>query len=165
MRYSEEKARPGRRKWSTAVEFFQGQGISKTSRETITTSRGANFLKCQNTFKCRRTNCRAARFAFFVLIRVSFGFCFSPFSFSARSWEKQMFAVGCKLARSAASERHCGYIKTCRQKKTRCCCRCSKFLNFPFRRGRRPNGFLGLSLNDRTVLFLVIILDKTVSVQ
>ena len=31
-------------------------------------------------------------------------------------------------------------------------------------RGRRPNGFLGLSLNDRTILFLVILLDKTVSV-
>ena len=30
--------------------------------------------------------------------------------------------------------------------------------------GRRPNGFLGLSLKDRTVLFLVILLDKTVSV-
>ena len=29
--------------------------------------------------------------------------------------------------------------------------------------GRRPNGFLGLSLNDRTILFLVILLDKTVS--
>ena len=28
--------------------------------------------------------------------------------------------------------------------------------------GRRPNGFLGLYLNDRTVLFLVILLDKTV---
>ena len=30
--------------------------------------------------------------------------------------------------------------------------------------GRRPNGFLGLSYNDRTILFLVILLDKTVSV-
>ena len=30
--------------------------------------------------------------------------------------------------------------------------------------GRRRNGFLGLSLNDRTILFLVIFLDKTVSV-
>ena len=36
------------------------------------------------------------------------------------------------------------------------------------RLGRRPNGFLGLSLNDRTILFLVINwirqsqLDKTV---
>ena len=30
--------------------------------------------------------------------------------------------------------------------------------------GRRPNGFLGLSLNDMTDLFLVILLDKTVSV-
>ena len=30
-------------------------------------------------------------------------------------------------------------------------------------RGRRPNGFVGLSLIDRTVLFLVILLDKTVS--
>ena len=30
--------------------------------------------------------------------------------------------------------------------------------------GRRPNGFLGLSLNDRTILFQVISLDKTVSV-
>ena len=29
-------------------------------------------------------------------------------------------------------------------------------------RGRRPNGFLGLSLNDGTILFLVISLDKTV---
>ena len=31
--------------------------------------------------------------------------------------------------------------------------------------GRRPNGFLRLSLNDRTILFLVIVLDKTVSVR
>ena len=31
-------------------------------------------------------------------------------------------------------------------------------------RGRRPIGFLGLSLNDRTILFLVILLDRTVSV-
>ena len=30
--------------------------------------------------------------------------------------------------------------------------------------GCRPNGFLGLSLNDRIILFLVILLDKTVSV-
>ena len=30
--------------------------------------------------------------------------------------------------------------------------------------GRRLNGFLGLSLNDRTIIFLVILLDKTVSV-
>ena len=30
--------------------------------------------------------------------------------------------------------------------------------------GRRPNGFLGPSLNDRTILFLVMLLDKTVSV-
>ena len=30
--------------------------------------------------------------------------------------------------------------------------------------GRRLNGFLALSLNDRTILFLVILLDKTVSV-
>ena len=30
--------------------------------------------------------------------------------------------------------------------------------------GRRPNGFLGLSLNDRTITFLEILLDKTVSV-
>ena len=30
--------------------------------------------------------------------------------------------------------------------------------------GHRPNGFLGLSLIDRTILFLVILLDKTVSV-
>ena len=30
--------------------------------------------------------------------------------------------------------------------------------------GRRLNDFLGLSLNDRTILFLVILLDKTVSV-
>ena len=31
--------------------------------------------------------------------------------------------------------------------------------------GHRPNGFLGLSLNDSTILFLVILLDKTVSVR
>ena len=31
--------------------------------------------------------------------------------------------------------------------------------------GRRPNGFLRLSLNDQTILFLVILLDKTVSVE
>ena len=30
--------------------------------------------------------------------------------------------------------------------------------------GRRLNGYLGLSLNYRTILFLVILLDKTVSV-
>ena len=30
---------------------------------------------------------------------------------------------------------------------------------------RRPNGFLGLSLKDRTILFLLIFLDKTVSVR
>ena len=30
--------------------------------------------------------------------------------------------------------------------------------------GRCPNGFLGLSLNDRPILFLVILVDKTVSV-
>ena len=30
--------------------------------------------------------------------------------------------------------------------------------------GRRPNGFLGMSLNDRTNLFLGILFDKTVSV-
>ena len=30
--------------------------------------------------------------------------------------------------------------------------------------GRRPNGFLRLSLNDGTMLFLFILLDKTVSV-
>ena len=30
--------------------------------------------------------------------------------------------------------------------------------------GRRPNGFQGLSLNDRAILFLVILLHKTVSV-
>ena len=32
------------------------------------------------------------------------------------------------------------------------------------REGRRLNGFLRLSLNDGTILFLVILLDKTVSV-
>ena len=31
------------------------------------------------------------------------------------------------------------------------------------RGGRRPNGFLGMSVNDRTFLFLVIFLDKTAS--
>ena len=31
--------------------------------------------------------------------------------------------------------------------------------------GRRLNGILGLSLNDRTNLFLVILLDKTVAVR
>ena len=31
-------------------------------------------------------------------------------------------------------------------------------------RGRRPNGFWGLSLNDSAILFRVILLDKTVSV-
>ena len=30
--------------------------------------------------------------------------------------------------------------------------------------GRRLNGFLGLSLNDRTILFLILLLDKTVLV-
>ena len=30
--------------------------------------------------------------------------------------------------------------------------------------GHRPNGFLRLSLNDRTIIFVVIFLDKTVSV-
>ena len=32
-------------------------------------------------------------------------------------------------------------------------------------KGRRPNGLLGLSLNDRNIIFLVILLDKTVSVR
>ena len=31
-------------------------------------------------------------------------------------------------------------------------------------KGRRPNDFLGLSFNDRTIIFLVILVDKTVSV-
>ena len=31
------------------------------------------------------------------------------------------------------------------------------------REGPRLNGFLGLSLNDRTIIFLVILLDRTVS--
>ena len=31
-------------------------------------------------------------------------------------------------------------------------------------KGHRPNGFLGLSLINRAILFLVILLDKTVSV-
>ena len=31
--------------------------------------------------------------------------------------------------------------------------------------GRRLNGFQGISLNDRTILFLVILLDKAVSVN
>ena len=31
--------------------------------------------------------------------------------------------------------------------------------------GRRLNGFQGRSMNDRTILFLVILLDKTVSVK
>ena len=40
-----------------------------------------------------------------------------------------------------------------------------KTIYFPIKSlGRRPNGFLGLSLNDRTILFLVILLDKIVSV-
>ena len=30
--------------------------------------------------------------------------------------------------------------------------------------GRRTNGFLGVSLNERTILYLVILSDKTVSV-
>ena len=51
---------------------------------------------------------------------------------------------------------------------------CWLYLSFLIRRiplpprlpkGRRPNGFLGLSLNDRAILFLVILLDKTVSVE
>ena len=29
--------------------------------------------------------------------------------------------------------------------------------------GRRPNGFLGLSLNDTTILFLVTLIDKIAS--
>ena len=39
-------------------------------------------------------------------------------------------------------------------------------LSQPFNRmkGCRLNGFLGLSLNDRTILSLAILLDKTVSV-
>ena len=36
--------------------------------------------------------------------------------------------------------------------------------DFDLRGGRRLNGFLGLSLHDRALLFLVILLDKTVSV-
>ena len=42
-------------------------------------------------------------------------------------------------------------------------CPCRMF-NFFMTKGRRLNGFLGLSLNDRTILFLVNLLDKTVSV-
>ena len=37
-------------------------------------------------------------------------------------------------------------------------------LDGPIVTGRRFNGFLGLSLNDGTILFLAILLDKTVSV-
>ena len=37
-------------------------------------------------------------------------------------------------------------------------------VNLPSSLGRRPNGFLELSLNDRTILFLVNLLYKTVSV-
>ena len=36
--------------------------------------------------------------------------------------------------------------------------------HLPEREGRRLNCFLGLSLNGRTILFLVILEDKTVSV-
>ena len=36
--------------------------------------------------------------------------------------------------------------------------------DLPLILGRRPNGFLGLSLNDMTIIFLVILLEKTVSV-
>ena len=46
--------------------------------------------------------------------------------------------------------------------------RVMRFLSAPFPSplpsGRRPNGLRGRSLNDRTILFLVILLDKTVSV-
>ena len=38
-------------------------------------------------------------------------------------------------------------------------------LSFLFHIGCRPNGFLGLSLNDMTILFLLILLDQTVSVR
>ena len=38
------------------------------------------------------------------------------------------------------------------------------FANHYFSTNRRPNGFLGLSLNDGTILFLVILLAKTISV-
>ena len=36
--------------------------------------------------------------------------------------------------------------------------------HFPSLIGRRPNGFLGLSLYDRTILLPLVLLDKTVSV-
>ena len=52
-----------------------------------------------------------------------------------------------------------GAIRTCFMKR--------RFLRFPNEHStlsRRLNGFLGLSLNDKTILFLVILLDKTVSV-
>ena len=35
----------------------------------------------------------------------------------------------------------------------------------PASQGHRLNGFLGRSLNDGTILFLVILLDETVSVR
>ena len=44
----------------------------------------------------------------------------------------------------------------------KCRIRPSKTIVNPHTTGRRPNGFLGLSLNDRTILFLLILLDKTV---
>ena len=31
-------------------------------------------------------------------------------------------------------------------------------------KGRRPNGVLGLSLNDRTILFQLTLVDRTISV-
>ena len=37
------------------------------------------------------------------------------------------------------------------------------YLTLPHIIGRRLHGFLGLSLNDRTIISLVILLDKTVS--
>ena len=43
-------------------------------------------------------------------------------------------------------------------------CPCVRSNNDASSSGRRLNGFLGLSLNDRTILFIVILLDKTVSI-
>ena len=50
-----------------------------------------------------------------------------------------------------------------RQKRLAACL--ASFCAFSQTGGRRPNGFLRLYLNDRTILFLVILLDKTVSVD
>ena len=64
-------------------------------------------------------------------------------------WQQQGLLGSGDGSRSGETEDFCGYRR-----------RCAKVTI-----GRRLNGFLGLSLNDRTILFLVNLLDEKVSVR